>query len=556
MINSIPQIEYDKYAFENVAAAKSPNAYWLMPDNVDSAEFESKQDTKFDAGKILITPDEARKTNNLSIIGLSIAGATVFTAAGLFFILKGGPKNLPKYFQKVKTALEKIVSKSKLTNDGNISFKSKAYIYMIKSLDFFQKKFEAVNNFTSFKDLTFKKIMYSTKLGTKIHDGITRMFERIGRQTVVNTYRKTTSKINSLDNLADRTAANPAAFSGVFIDGERIPKERAIKRLKEMNKDLADSYNKNFGQKALESRYRKFKKAVDGLKSKLKSPKDFWSKDVYSEFMADASIMEEKTGIHNTVRNGRKNISYSYLDMASELEDKIINLTKTLSSKDADKIKDLRGIMLNIKKYAKNPSANYELKEKIIQNLDNLTNNIKSKAAVNTSDTATAESLLNGISDIRKGFTEFKQGKVEDILDIYRQILPENEFRTVEKVYKSAIKSLDNSVKTETEDFISKLRDLSLGSAPTDILTLLGSLGVLGYQLGKSDDNDQRMSISLKYGIPALAGIGTVLYCNAKLYAGTKSLIFGTISTLIVNKLGVYIDAMRKKYVSKKPDKT
>ena len=57
------------------------------------------------------------------------------------------------------------------------------------------------------------------------------------------------------------------------------------------------------------------------------------------------------------------------------------------------------------------------------------------------------------------------------------------------------VKNLDKSIKIETDDFISKVRDLALGSAPTDVLTILGGLGTLGYYLGKSKDSDERVSI-------------------------------------------------------------
>ena len=90
----------------------------------------------------------------------------------------------------------------------------------------------------------------------------------------------------------------------------------------------------------------------------------------------------------------------------------------------------------------------------------------------------------------------------------------------------------------ETEEFVNKLRDLTMGSAPTDILTNLVGVGTLGYYLAKSDDNQQRMGIALKYGFPALTLIGVGLYGNAKLFAGSKSLIFGIVSSFIVNRIG------------------
>ena len=87
-----------------------------------------------------------------------------------------------------------------------------------------------------------------------------------------------------------------------------------------------------------------------------------------------------------------------------------------------------------------------------------------------------------------------------------------------------------------------------MGSAPTDILSILTGFGALGYYLTKADDNKERMSIALKYGFPALAGVGVSLYGNARLFAGTKSMILGAISTLVIGKIGDMANNMLNKY--------
>ncbi len=555
MINSIPQIEVNKVKQFGDTQTRQSTEYWLAYSSKKSKNSNQPYIRKLQSG-IILTPDEARKTKNLSVIGVSIASATVLTAAGLFFFLKGGPKGLPKYFQKMKMALVRKLQTSKLNNEDSLSFKNKAYGYIIKTIDSCQNKFEAVNNFTSFKDLLFKKIMFTTRLGTKIHESITNLFEKIGRRAVTSSYCKTSSQVRLLKDVVPANYAGKTVSNFVYINGKKIPKREALNLATDLNKDLIGCYKQHFSSGEIDKRYFGFKKALEGLKLTFAKLRIFWSKGLYSEFMAETALLKEKTALQNVVRSHRTELSHSFADMASEIEERIIKMTDLFSYKDVDKIKRLRDISSAIKKYAKDPVANYKMKDEIAKELNLLSGSVATSLKGNSPASANAEKLLKEISEVRKAFFDFKQGKIEDILDIYRQLLPEKDFKKVEKIYRNAVKSLDKSVKVETEDFTSKLRDLALGSAPTDILTVLGSLGVLGYQLGKSDDNDQRMSISLKYGIPALAGIGTALYCNAKLYAGTKSLIFGTISTFIVNKLGVFADDMRKKYMSNKSSET
>ncbi len=87
--------------------------------------------------------------------------------------------------------------------------------------------------------------------------------------------------------------------------------------------------------------------------------------------------------------------------------------------------------------------------------------------------------------------------------------MSKEDFELVKKHILKILKTLDKAITVETDDFLNKVRDLYLGSAPTDILTILGSLATLGYHLGKSDNNEQRVSISFE-----IRYSGTQRCCN------------------------------------------
>ena len=89
-----------------------------------------------------MTPEEARKTNNLKIIGLSVAGVTVLTAAGIFFCIKRAVQKVcQKNFRKLQNYFQKKLQNIKLNNaEKESSFTSRAYIYMIKVFDTAAKK--------------------------------------------------------------------------------------------------------------------------------------------------------------------------------------------------------------------------------------------------------------------------------------------------------------------------------------------------------------------------------------------------------------------------------
>lgn len=550
MINSIPKIEQKTFnAFGPVTQRQVESDYWLPAQTDD--KFDKSNNEELLGTKIrIITPEEARKTNNLKIIGLSIAGTVVLTAAGIFFVLKGGGKGLTKNFQKLRDSLQKKIQQAKLSSDDKIVSPNKFYIIMVKALDKVLSRSEAINNFTSFKDMLLKSLMNFSKFTAKIHDNITKLFEKIGRQTVLNSYKKTGEYLGEASKIAGSVSSSTSGTTQV-IDGKT--KEQWLKDAKILIRELSISHENHFDTHALTVRYFSFKKAAQDLKAAFEKMKVFLTKDLFKTFLADSKISKEKIEIQKVVLGYRRNITYSAMDMSKDSEDIILKMTQLIPFKDSEKLKLLATIRKNIKKYSKDTVKNSKHKNTIFKDIEKLSQNIKSSSTQTIPD-ETTRTLLENLEDLRAGFADFKQGKVQDILDIYRKVLTPEEFKRVEKGFKKYTKSLDSSIKVETEDFISKLRDLSLGSAPTDILSLLGGLGVLGYHLGKSDDNDQRISIALKYGIPALSLIGVSLYCNAKLFAGTKGLLIGTLASATLNRIGSAADNILKKHKAEKTD--
>lgn len=563
MINSVQTIDKRKeYAFGDFTKKELPNHYWL-----NTKEDEVKI-TKPKSNLVLLNPDEAKKTNNLKTWGLSIAGATVLTAVGIFFVLKGGPRGLSKNFQKFRNYLENKVQSSKLENKFHTDM-NRTNIFLIKKLDLILQKFDAINNFTSFKDLLFKNIMNNRLTGKytgAIHSKITKIFEKIGRQSVVNAYKKTASRFVQTKDLALSMGSRIGKSTEVVeINGVRKTRAQWAEYLKQKNLELVGEYENGFNTTKLNGRYLKIKKTVKNLENKFNRLRIFWTKDLINSFMADSAIASEKLAIQNSVKNIRNKISYSTTDLIKDTEEKIMNLAKSVNFKDTDKVNILARLRRDIKKLGKfsettlqvrNSDGSMVTKEglhnKILTGMDDFRAEILKSMRNKSLDEKLGQEMLDNLSELRISFIGFKQGKIEEMLDIYKKLLSPEDYKILEKAYKSNIKKLDNSVAIETEDFINKARDLVLGSAPTDIVTILGSLATLGYYLGKSDNNEERASVSLKYGIPAIAGIGTSLYCNAKLYAGSKSLLIGSISTLIVNKIGVWADKKLKQYQAAK----
>ena len=378
-------------------------------------------------------------------------------------------------------------------------------------------------------------------IGAKIHRFITRFFEKIAKKTVINSYKETGSLFRNTKSLTEELNGRIIGDdldSIIEINGEKLTKLEWVKRLAQMEKDLMSLYKRNFSAKNVEARFSQFSDATDKVEQQFNRRGFFWflSKDVLRSFVADSALLKGKNKIKSEVISHRREISYSLSDILKDLDEKLIEITKLIDYKDSSKLKFLINIRKDLELLAKSkdPTMLKLLNERLTDQINFLQDLVlKSEDISNDS----AQQILKRLSEFKTIFGA-KQGKVEDILDIYRALLPKSQYEKVKQSFKISVSSLDKSINTETEDFINKLRDLTMGSAPTDIITVITGFLTLGYFLTKSEDNRERASVSLKYGIPAMVGIGTSLYGNAKLFAGSKSMLFGFISMLLTNKLG------------------
>lgn len=544
--------------FNDITTKTNPSDYWInkkLPENQEQQTLGASQTPdQFIKNIKIITPEEARKTNNTKIIGLSIAGATVATAAAVFAIVRGGgSRKILQISNKLKLYFEKQLEKAKI-NGKEQDIMDKAYISGIKLVDGMAKKSEAVNNFSTFKDLLFEKIMRLTKFTGNIHRKIGKTFERIGRRSVISQYANAEDSLIKAQTTSHRTLRqylNANSDQIININGIQLPRKEWAKRIKAQDGEIQNLFEEHFTANALMKRYYTIKQISTKLKNDLSKLMSFWSRDVYNKFIADSKIVEGREALQKEVWGKRRLLSYTQPEMIKSAENSLDNITKLTQASDKTSIGYIKSLKHDMKEFVQKPNSREELKNKILQTIRELSSSVKeNKDEFITKEIG--EKMTAELANMTKTLTDYKQGKIQDILEIYKNLLPEKEYKVVEKYYTQGVKSLDKSIKIETEDFVNKLRDLAMGSAPTDMLSMISSIGALGYYLAKADDKDQRTSIALKYGIPALAAVGVPLYCNAKLFSGTKGLAIASVATFIVNRIGTYADNKVKKHKAAK----
>lgn len=119
--------------------------------------------------------------------------------------------------------------------------------------------------------------------------------------------------------------------------------------------------------------------------------------------------------------------------------------------------------------------------------------------------------------------------------------------QNIAKSRSDAARALNNAIRTEANDLFDKMRDVKIGSAPTDILSMAGTAGLMGVYLAQAEDKNQRVEVALTTGVPLGLGMIATTFATMKMYTGIKSLAFGAITTFAANTIGKIINKQYQK---------
>ena len=145
-----------------------------------------------------------------------------------------------------------------------------------------------------------------------------------------------------------------------------------------------------------------------------------------------------------------------------------------------------------------------------------------------------------------------KKGIYNEIYDILSPHIKEEEKSALSGMINKTSKKLNSANRSECVEYFDKKRDLTLGSAPTDVLTGLIGLGASGIAIGSADNNEDRISRSVTVAFPAIAGLGVSMGMTAMLYSGIKGMLIGAASSGLLSLTGSAIDkSFIKGHISK-----
>lgn len=486
--------------------------------------------------------ENERKGNRL---GTTIAKIALVAGFGIFILTQIVSKKSRLRINDLVTKLSDKISK--LPKGKQLSAIEKFYYGTLKSTRELLEHSKAIFNLASIKDVLVRKGLKQTKTLDKISNGITNFFEKISILTSRNSYRRTFNHFDSmLADLSDST--------------KNLPTEQA-ELIKQKIVNIKNLYSEGFSESARRERLTNAKKEMDGIDEKVwamsyhQPLKFIKSKEARTRFIAEDLAHDSKMNFNNIVNAIKEKITVSASDNYNTTKRLMNELNLVLDPRD----KNSRDLMWELKRSLKDYNKNFKSsggkdtrfpKNEISQKLSEL------RAYILNTDKYKPEAVENisiAIDKLSKALSENKKGEIQNIMDIYKEYLPESDYQKLEKAVNKSIKSLNYSVDLEADKLFDKVRDLLIGSAPKDTVAVLASLGVVGWGLTKADNNDERTSVLLKYGIPVVGGVTISLICAVGLIASGPSLLIGAASGLLINKLGEVADSVRKKYQHKQP---
>ena len=142
--------------------------------------------------------------------------------------------------------------------------------------------------------------------------------------------------------------------------------------------------------------------------------------------------------------------------------------------------------------------AEKELREKvneeILAGLKSISERLRKTSEQFDYDKSAISQVTGYIDEIENILGKSSKGEMQEILTIYKRLLPQEQYVKLRGKTNKTLNSLDKAIKTENDLFYDKLRDLKLGSGPTDVLSLVGSVGGVGLGLTTADNKDERLN--------------------------------------------------------------
>ena len=507
---------------------------------------------------IVDTVTNEPKTRKDKIKAAAIIGGATTVIAGTTLLLtkgnvsKGLIKFLSKHTENLTNKIETIKSHPHLAEQSALKLaiyqKLNKGIMMARGLVF---------NITPFKDVLFDKVVCDKLKLRKPCNAITNGFRRLSLATVKSNYKKTGNAVEAMTSLFSQT--NKALESGA-ISGAKPVSQDSLKTLNSRVAQIRSEFTTNFSEAAVDSRdktisricknlnQRVYRRVFGNLKNFIKDVKS------WTTFIPEAIIEKDKSKFLNSILEKKRIITNSPQDNFNRITQVISNIEQSINPSDKGSRELLSSLKKLSQKYINVSGINEATSREEICSQINLVLK-KSKGIFSNKNYTPEESnkIYTQLNKIGEIINTDKKGLIEELLTNYKEILPPEEYNRLKATAQKTINKINNATFQEGNEYVDKVRDLTDGSALTDVaLSMALPLASTSVAISAADTKEKKQSVALKYGIPIVTGALTATIATVKLVAGGKSLALGLASTFVTNQICDRIDKKLKENSSKK----
>lgn len=481
--------------------------------------------------------DSSSKKKIFGIIGASVGSVALLTLIGLFTLSKGFSGNFAKKIadvsDKFKNSIYDLTAESK-----KLTVSQKLKLQFAKVMQPVTDTLQASSNVSAVKDSFVNHWLKKLKMDPAI-DKINKFFKNIVLKTKNNSYNEAEIAMVDFCNQLRKTN-NP----------ELIRRADAIERLYAQKFSTAAHVNRS--EKAWDKMKNLHQEVYDTL---FKDNGLFKNLKKYRSYITTDKIEADRNIVQNELKTAKTYISNSIDDVYNSMKKSLYDVKVTVNPQNKAAVEIVKSLSDNVEKYktldkSLNGAAEKLEREKIISEIKKLLNNLSDISKKDSSSSAkinnTQEKIKLMLDSMNIDFS--KKGIAQEAMSLIDKKSPE--YKLAKEYLAKMNSKLNLAIENEMNSY-EKLAELRVGSAPTDILGILGPSAIGTLMVVNSKDKNERISKTLTQGIPILGSIGVAYYGTTRGWTGAKNLILGLLTGWVLNVIGGKTDEAYKKYAEK-----
>lgn len=497
--------------------------------------------------KIGDVQDAVYRKKLFGIIGISAGSIFLLTIITLFTLSKGFSgsigKKLKSISEKAKKHIYDLTAQSKhLTN------KQKFQLRINKVIQNTADTMQASSNISAVKDSFIQHWLNKMHID-KVINKINAVFKNIVLKTKNNNYQSAEYSVVEFCNYLQKIA-------------KQQPNSPLSKNIEEKANKILELYLKEFSSIKHIDRANEFWEKTKGLDKEVydilfrQKGGIFKNLKRFRSYITTDLIAKERTKYVNSIFKAKKEISNSLSDVNTEIKQALFSLKTTVDVKNNKAVEIVKEItkILESNKAINGINEEYSRKhlfEILKTKLDEL-----AKISMDTNKSKEINALtIEKIEKFKKilDMNNYKKGLAQEAMTDLKQMFEtlggknSKEYKQLQKLIHNMNKRLNTAIECENITY-EKLAELQVGSAPADVLGILGPTAIGTFMVVNSDDKSERISNTLTKGIPILGGVGVSYYGTTRGFTGAKNLGLSLITGFLLNILGEQADKFVKSH--------